>query len=226
MAYCTQCGANCANTPYCAQCEAKVVTGASDVSNERCSNPYDVGARIIDHSNPIFNSNTPEIPDFFGAITTCCKKCFSFKGRASRSEFWFWFLFVLIVNFGLHCVALYGFPKIRAAFFFAIYCVWFLIIFLPTLAVYVRRLHDLDISGLILLKTVFIAFSLGVAVVVRGKKIPEGLTLAFFTFCVVNIWIMASKCCRRGTDGENRFGLEPQKRRKDRSKDDVSNFSA
>jgi uncharacterized membrane protein YhaH (DUF805 family) len=87
------------------------------------------------------------IPRTFGhSVEICLRNYANFNGRAPRAEFWFFQLFVLIVNIGYGF--LYGFigamlkvdvtPVLPATA---------LPLFVPNLAVVIRRLHDLNRSG-------------------------------------------------------------------------------
>lgn len=181
MAYCSQCGADCANATYCSQCGARVGLDSSTSSNEQNSNPYAVGAQASVHSGRNYDPEAPDIPGFGGAISTCFKKYCSFKGRASRSEYWYWTLFVFLVNFVLNFVVASD-PEGNLA---PLALLWSLVVFLPGISVCVRRLHDIDHSG----------WSFWIVL------IP-----------VVGAIILLVWYCRKGTPGENRFGLEPQKR--------------
>ena len=69
------------------------------------------------------------------AVRTCFAKYFDFEGEASRPEFWWFFLFVGVVNFALAVVS------------HTLSGVFGLVIFVPLLAVTVRRLHDANRSG-------------------------------------------------------------------------------
>lgn len=73
--------------------------------------------------------------DLGGAVRTCFAKYFDFDGEAARPEFWWFFLFVGVVNFALAIVS----SKLSGLFS--------LVIFVPFLAVTVRRLHDANRSG-------------------------------------------------------------------------------
>lgn len=81
----------------------------------------------------------------------------SWKGRASRSEYWWWALFVFLVTLPLNIlyqvtvqsVMLLGMTDITAVFNWSF---WLLVIvglalFLPWLSILIRRLHDTDRSG-------------------------------------------------------------------------------
>ena len=75
---------------------------------------------------------------FHQAIHTCFIKYANFNGRASRSEYWWFFLFVVLVN-----LVASTFIEQQGA----ITGIITLALFLPNLAVQVRRLHDIDRSG-------------------------------------------------------------------------------
>lgn len=82
---------------------------------------------------------------FGESIKTCFQKYAVFSGRASRSEFWWWGLFSSIVISSLWGVfgAMGGSPELA----FTLHMVWLLGVLLPNLAVFVRRLHDVDWRG-------------------------------------------------------------------------------
>ncbi|HBS50597.1 MAG TPA: DUF805 domain-containing protein [Rhodobacteraceae bacterium] len=81
--------------------------------------------------------------DFKTAVTTCFNKYATFEGRARRSEYWWWFLFLLLSNLvlGLLDGALFGENTAILGPLFS------LAVFLPSLAVGARRLHDTGRSG-------------------------------------------------------------------------------
>ncbi|TQV62370.1 MAG: DUF805 domain-containing protein [Sulfurovum sp.] len=72
---------------------------------------------------------------FMESVTTCFNKYLVFEGRATRSEFWWFMLFGFVVNLVLAMIH----PTLETLFSLAI--------FLPSLAVGTRRLHDVDKSG-------------------------------------------------------------------------------
>jgi len=76
--------------------------------------------------------------------TVVFKKYATFKGRASRSEYWWYLLFASLIALLGAVIAntLYGDPSELTLFDI----VW-LLIFLPGLAVGIRRLHDVNKSG-------------------------------------------------------------------------------
>ena len=85
---------------------------------------------------------------FTEAIRTCLKKYATFSGRATRSEFWYWALFSWILSMIAYNIdsAISGGadPMTRSL---VVSNIVILITVLPTMAVSVRRLHDVGRSG-------------------------------------------------------------------------------
>ncbi len=77
-------------------------------------------------------------------VTSVLRNYVNFSGRAQRSEFWWFFLFSLVSAFVLFCLLWILAPSLLFTWFWAIYP---LFLTLPTLAVSVRRLHDINRSG-------------------------------------------------------------------------------
>lgn len=95
---------------------------------------------------------------FTWAIRTCFSKCATFSGRATRKEFWYWGLFAFLSQ-----IVLLGLSALFAAqyvpfydnviwlhlshIFLVLLVAWTLVMIFPSLAVTVRRLHDVGRSG-------------------------------------------------------------------------------
>jgi uncharacterized membrane protein YhaH (DUF805 family) len=116
---------------------------------------------------------------FGSAIAICFRKYVDFTGRARRKEFWWWTLFNALVGLGLGIVDL---AIASAGGPEGLSNLASLAFFLPSLAVGARRLHDTDRSGWWQLLWI----------------IP-----------LVGWIIMIVFLCQRGTEGSNRFGLDP-----------------
>ena len=88
---------------------------------------------------------------FGQAISSGFGNLTNFSGRASRSEFWWWMLFVWIVNVIVGTILNIAVPNdgTNSMGFFASVAWWivYIIFFLATLGVAVRRLHDTGRSG-------------------------------------------------------------------------------
>ncbi|WP_119306962.1 DUF805 domain-containing protein [Cohaesibacter haloalkalitolerans] len=82
--------------------------------------------------------------NFLEAISTCLKKYTTFEGRAGRPEFWYWTLFSWLLSvIGSTIDA----AIMNDAGVAVVSNVVILAIALPSLAVSIRRLHDVGRSG-------------------------------------------------------------------------------
>ena len=79
---------------------------------------------------------------FSESVSTCIKKYFVFKGRASRSEYW-WFQLIVTPSYLISEM----FNNNISYFFLGIT----LFTFIPAISAGVRRLHDTNKSGFFLL---------------------------------------------------------------------------
>ncbi len=112
--------------------------------------------------------------NFWQAIQSGFSNYVTFSGRAARSEYWYWFLFASLGGMAAGIIdAATGGTVTEGIFSLAT--------ILPSIAIAVRRMHDIDRSGWWLL-LVFIPL-IGVIVVI--------------------VWF-----CSIGTRGQNRFGAD------------------
>ena len=116
--------------------------------------------------------------NFTQAIASGFQNYVNFSGRAARSEYWFWTLFVVLLSIvaGLIDLALF-----RSLDFSPLQSLVGLGLFLPGLAVSIRRLHDLDRTGWWFL----------------------------LVFTIIGAIVLLVWNCMRGTIGPNRFGPDP-----------------
>jgi uncharacterized membrane protein YhaH (DUF805 family) len=137
------------------------------------------------------------------------KKYADFSGRAPRAEYWWFYLGSTIVSFGLGIVG----PAIIGGMFS-------LAVFVPSLAVTVRRLHDIDRTGWWMLAFVGVFAIIGAMGVVAGlnasglgSQVPmEGSFTFMVLFVVAAIAIgitMLVFMITEGTQGDNRYGPDP-----------------
>jgi uncharacterized membrane protein YhaH (DUF805 family) len=115
---------------------------------------------------------------FVEAISSGFSNYVGFSGRAPRSAYWFWTLFTIL----LYIVTIIIDMAILRSEFRPLTTIAQLALFLPSLAVAIRRLHDRDKSGW---------FFLLVLIPLVGA-------------IILLIWF-----CQRGTIGPNRFGPDP-----------------
>ena len=72
----------------------------------------------------------------------------NFSGRASRSEFWWWILFIWIISIVVNIVTGgWNFSSTDRGFLYWVGVIIGIILWLATLAVTIRRLHDTGRSG-------------------------------------------------------------------------------
>ena len=151
------------------------------------------------------------IMNFLEAIKTCISKKYTkTEGRASRSEFWYFFLFYV----GVFLIISYVFPyleEITTSEFsakndFSGYSLAFILIFalaliLPFNNVHVRRLNDINTSGLHWMGT----FG---GLLILGSIIHRTIGLA--DIIGIGIWIIYGiiliLCLKPGDKNDNRFG--------------------
>jgi uncharacterized membrane protein YhaH (DUF805 family) len=110
---------------------------------------------------------------FGDAVRRAWKKYSDFDGRASLSEYWWWYLFTAIVSAGGYVVVLIGVGlavvggPVGIAVCVLLVVAYFglaIALFIPSLAVGVRRMHDANYSGLFYL-LVFVPFGSVVVIV-------------------------------------------------------------
>lgn len=92
--------------------------------------------------------------DIFTAVRTVYSKYATFSGRASRAEFWYFFLFTIIAGAALSAID----ATLSSAFSIAN--------IVPNLAVAVRRLHDTNRSGKLIVALILIEVVLFLLIVV------------------------------------------------------------
>ncbi len=112
---------------------------------------------------------------FWSAITSGFSNYVGFSGRACRSEYWYWALFIVLAEIATTIIDTALDVQLTKNLFG-------LATFLPSLAVAIRRLHDLDRTGW------WILLSL----------------IPIVGWIILIIWD-----CTKGTEGQNRFGPDP-----------------
>lgn len=107
--------------------------------------------------NNILSSNEKQISDngitkpqrsLFDWFLFAYKKFFVFKGRATRIEFWSFMLFATIITLCFDVIIFLIFKNDMDTYVLIIDIFYCLFILPPTLAVSVRRIHDIGKSGL------------------------------------------------------------------------------
>ena len=142
--------------------------------------------------------------------TVVFKKYATFKGRASRSEYWWYMLFASLISLLGAVIAstLYGDPSELTLFDI----VW-LLIFLPGLAVGIRRLHDVNKSGWWL---IFPLASLILTPVISlfeehglmDSAIGISISLLFLFGFLIGLYVLYL-AIKKSDSGENQYGKNP-----------------
>ena len=132
---------------------------------------------------------------FTESLRTCFGKYAKFDGRASRSEFWYFVLFCFVYFF----VAgfLLGFSGVSDAAFDGATLVLLIPIFIPSIAVAARRLHDINQSGW--MQCIFVPGFLA------DEFLGTGYAIYIMTLGLWVFWFSQA-----GKKGKNRFGAQPR----------------
>jgi len=112
--------------------------------------------------------------NFIESIQTCYKKFFDFSGRASKSEYWW---------FQLYNAIIYVLSFVFQGDLTLLFSILVIANIIPTYAAAVRRIHDSDKSGWMVLIAVIPLIGLYVIVLLLQE----------------------------GSKGKNRFGTKPKK---------------
>jgi uncharacterized membrane protein YhaH (DUF805 family) len=143
----------------------------------------------------------------WGWILHCFRNYAEFEGRASRPEYWWFYLFTTLCNILLNIAVVGTRSRLSAVFLLT----WSVIIFLPSLAVASRRLHDGGHSfwwaGA---PALFGGPFLLAGAVTPSLRDPQGLT-SVFVWLIVLIFVIAIIAMfvfllRPSDVGPNRYG--------------------
>jgi uncharacterized membrane protein YhaH (DUF805 family) len=134
---------------------------------------------------------------FGKAIEAFFKRYFDFQGRSSRSEYWWFFLLDILINILV----------VYSDFIFLL-MLWHIATIVGFIALTIRRLHDLNRSGLWFL--IPLSISLGETIYLEIQTSQSSYTLEII---VLIPWIiLLVYFIFPGTKGHNRFGANPIKK--------------
>ena len=176
--YCQACNMKLMNSMnFCPSCgNSLFVNHVNQTSNLSIHN--DTLNEINNENNIIFNKLEKKSYSFFDAIKICLNKYATFRGRASRTEYWYFHLFYWLVLIS----SIILFNQISKENYKMLILIPHFLLWLPLLAVHVRRMHDINKTGWIILISV----------------IP---LIGPIIILVLN--------CQRGTIGPNKYGPDP-----------------
>lgn len=147
---------------------------------------------------------------FGEAISFCFNKYVTFSGRASRSEYWYFFLFCILMGLATALVdmIIFGVGNELSP----VNALTSLALFLPSLAVAVRRLHDTNRSGWWIggfwlgLLVFFVVIGIIASASPYAFDAIGGLFAVLGIIFVVYSITLLVFVCQRGNIGQNRFG--------------------
>lgn len=186
--FCRFCGQEIDNdTEFCPKCGRKQKDTLSDRFEETV---HDFTKQIqpkIDEAG-----RAPRFSFRWALYTVLKRKYSDFSGRACRSEYWWFILFVNLLYIGLSIIGgvltvITG--MIGAYLMIGLFIISLVGLLVPSIAVTVRRMHDLNVSGWWLI--LFLVLSV----------IPLVNNLMVIGYIVF--------FCLKGTPGPNKFGPDP-----------------
>ena len=204
MSFCSKCGARLADgAELCSQC------GTSQSASAQFD-PYSVGVNYVGGNSSVYvDPNAPIIPNFIEAVSICFQKYVSFQGRASRSEYWYWTLFTFLLNAAVgillgYIAAASSAEESLDRAFEAVQIVLALAFFLPSVSVFVRRLHDTNHSGWLW----WLPFLIWLSTVSTVGSVSFAFSIALLVVCLYMLILMIS----RGDEEPNEYGPAPVRR--------------
>ena len=190
---CSNCGAELPDhAKYCISCGAEL-----DVSGVPSGTETSPGTAV-----PASDGESPVYTDFYGAIRLFFTNYFNFSGRSTRSEYWYAVLFIIITD-----IVLLVIDELTGGVMLSM--TWRLLIFIPSLALGFRRLHDVGKKG-----TIWIIIE-AITVILRTfdseytSYDEDMLLLSLASVGFILSIIMLACCCAPSEPEENEYGRAP-----------------
>lgn len=154
----------------------------------------------------IYALESAYVPPTFGQFV------FSVQGRISRSQYWLkWFLPVIAITAVLYIILIatvVSGSTAGAGVVGVLLLLFSLITLWPSIAVSVKRIHDRNKSGWLVLALYAPLILYYLLMFTAGQQNPATIIVALIMFGV-GIWFFVEFGCMRGTIGENRYGPDP-----------------
>jgi uncharacterized membrane protein YhaH (DUF805 family) len=134
---------------------------------------------------------------------------FTFSGRVNRAKYWL----AVLIYFAIYVVlAIFGYVTDDNAIYQAINGMLNIVIFISSLAVGVKRLHDRSKSGWYLVLFYIVPGILVTAGIVVGTVMEDSIVIASIlglAAFAIGVWAFVELGCLRGTIGPNQYGPDP-----------------
>jgi uncharacterized membrane protein YhaH (DUF805 family) len=134
---------------------------------------------------------------------------FTFSGRINRAKYW---VAVLIYCAIYAVLAIFGYVTDESAIYQSINGMLGIVIFISSLAVGVKRLHDRNKSGWYLVLFYIVPGILATGGMVVGTVMEESIVIASIlglAAFAIGVWAFVELGCLRGTIGANQYGPDP-----------------
>lgn len=235
---CPQCGTdNPYDARFCDNCrqplensEESVTPAEIGISTASSTSPNKYGPKPTDCYPDKFAAgitedygggvNSPELPmvSFIDAIKMGFQKYFKFSGRSTRAEFWWWFLFITITGGVVSISVTLYISSLTSSAANAVLAVSGIIIWftrlVSSLAIVVRRLHDINRTGWwLLLFSVgnFLEFVPGLLFGSVGPYYRSSIWyLIYLLMSLILVIVIIVYACKRGDKGPNKYGPDPR----------------
>ena len=149
--------------------------------------------------------------DCFKYFVKCMKHYVDFHGRAGRAEFWMFYGVTSMIQsvFSIAINARLGGEIDAVTPISMIYLVYLIVMFIPALAVAVRRLHDIGKSGWYLAGALVLAVILAIAIGVAAgmQSNVEAIVLMILLIALILAFYIVPML--KGQPGENKWGPNP-----------------
>ena len=176
-----------------------------------------------------------ETMSFSKAVSSAFSKLFTFEGRARRSEYWYFWLFMVILKTAVYIIGIFytvfsdptSFHMDSTVISPTFETIFMLVFFPLGLSVNVRRLHDIDCSGwmVLLLSVLPLALDLlhtwywpSALEILRNSDVTPsiiaGVSRTAGLVLLLSLGLLIFKVvlfCRPGTEGPNTYGPDPIK---------------
>ena len=210
MPFCNQCGQQLnVEDAFCDVCGTPVRQSSDNQDQQQYENS--VNTEITATPLCVDDTNSVENFSLWGYFIKCFKLYCSFKGRASRKEYWGFVLFSLLL-FCLLAVLLVVYYIILSDIDYklSMYSYFFLNLFLipPYISVSVRRLHDIGKNGWII--CIFI-----IPILLWLFTFNKTLSDLLIVCNLMLLFIWLNIACTKGNIEKNKYGVNPIEKKYD-----------